>query len=66
MKAKVLKKFKDRETGKIRKPGEVFTLTRKRFDEIGKTLEMVTNTGNWLEEIKEASKNTKREPKTKR
>lgn len=66
MKAKVLKKFKDRETGKIRKPGEVFTLTRKRFDEIGKTLEMATNTKGWLEEIKEASKNTKREPKTKR
>ena len=66
MKAKVLKKFKDRETGKIRKPGEVFTLTRKRFDEIGKTLEMVTNTKGWLEEIKEVSKNMKREPKTKR
>ena len=66
MKVKVLKEFKDKETGKIRKPGEVFTLTKKRFDEIEKTLVKTTSKKGWLEEIKEASKNTKREPKTKR
>lgn len=34
MKVKVLKKFKDKETCKIYKKGEIITLTKKRFTEI--------------------------------
>ena len=34
MKAKVLKSFRDKETGKVRKVGEEFTCTKKRFNEI--------------------------------
>ena len=34
MKAKGLKKFRDKETGKIRKVGEIFTCSKSRFAEI--------------------------------
>lgn len=34
MKAVVLKKFRDKKTNKIREVGEVFTCSKKRFDEI--------------------------------
>lgn len=34
MKAKVLRKFKDKHSGKIYAAGEVITVTRERFDEI--------------------------------
>lgn len=34
MKAKVLKKFKDKHTGKIYEPGDIITISKKRFNEI--------------------------------
>ncbi|MCD8008158.1 MAG: hypothetical protein LUF68_04380 [Clostridiales bacterium] len=34
MKATVLKKFKDKNTGKVYKPGDTVTLTEARFKEI--------------------------------
>lgn len=34
MKAVVLKKFRDKKTKEIREVGEVFTCSKKRFDEI--------------------------------
>ena len=46
MKAKVLKPFRDKETGEIRKVDDVFTCTKKRFNEILSVDELV-------EEIKE-------------
>lgn len=46
MKAKVLQKFIDKETGKVREVGEEFTCTKKRFAEI-------LTVGEFVEEIKE-------------
>lgn len=46
MKAKVISSFKDKETGKVRKVGEEFTCTKKRFNEI-------LSVGNFVEEVKE-------------
>lgn len=37
MKAKVLKKFRDKHTGKIRKVGTVFEVSEERFAEIRNT-----------------------------
>lgn len=34
MKAKVLKRFKDKYNGKIYEPGEIITISKKRFNEI--------------------------------
>ena len=34
MKVKVLKSFKDKHNGKVYKPGEVLTISKKRFAEI--------------------------------
>lgn len=34
MKAKVLKRFRDKETGDMREAGDEFTCTKKRFAEI--------------------------------
>ena len=34
MKAKVLKRFKDKYNGKVYKPGEIITVSKKRFAEI--------------------------------
>ena len=34
MKAKVLKRFKDKHSGKIYEPGEIITISKKRFNEI--------------------------------
>ena len=39
MKARVLIEFKDKNTGKMRKVGEVFTCTKKRFSEIESVME---------------------------
>lgn len=38
MKVKVLKHFRDRQEDVIRNPGEIFTVTKKRFSEIDKGL----------------------------
>ena len=46
MKAKVLKRFKDKHTGEVYKAGQVITVTKKRFAEILKTAPLV-------EEVKE-------------
>lgn len=46
MKAKVLKKFKDKETGKVREVGEEFSCTKKRFAEI-------LAVGEFVAEVKE-------------
>lgn len=34
MKAKVLKRFKDKHSGEIHEPGDIITVTKKRFKEI--------------------------------
>lgn len=34
MKAKVLKQFKDKYSGKVYEPGEIITVSKKRFNEI--------------------------------
>lgn len=34
MKAKVLKRFKDKHNGKIYEPGDIITISKKRFNEI--------------------------------
>jgi hypothetical protein len=34
MKAKVLKRFKDKHNGKVYEPGEIITISKKRFNEI--------------------------------
>lgn len=34
MKAKVLKRFKDKYNGKVYEPGEIITISKKRFNEI--------------------------------
>ena len=41
MKAKVLRKFKDKYTGEIYDKGEVITITKKRFKEILEVAELV-------------------------
>jgi len=46
MKAKVLIKFKDKETGEIRNIGDVFICNKKRFAEI-------LESGNFVEEVTE-------------
>jgi hypothetical protein len=46
VKAKVIEKFIDKETGKLREVGDEFTCTKKRFAEI-------LSVGNFVEEIKE-------------
>lgn len=50
MKVKVLEKFKDLKENLIRNPGDEFTLTKKRFEEIDKKLP------GYIEEIKEVKK----------
>lgn len=37
MKAKVLKKFKDKHNGKMYMPGDIITISKKRFAEILET-----------------------------
>lgn len=34
MKVKVIKKFRDKVTGEVRKVGDIFTCTKKRYNEI--------------------------------
>lgn len=34
MKAKVLKRFKDKHSGKVYEPGDIITVSKKRFAEI--------------------------------
>lgn len=41
MKVKTKKSFIDKHTGKVHKVGEVFTVTKERFDEIQKVADLV-------------------------
>ena len=41
MKVKTKKSFIDKHTGKVHKAGEVFTVTKERFDEIQKVADLV-------------------------
>ena len=41
MKVKTKKSFIDKHTGKVHKAGEVFTVTKERFDEIQKVGDLV-------------------------
>ena len=52
MKVRVLRTFNDVKGNKIRKKGEVFEVTKKRYDEINST-----SYGILIEEIKGAKKN---------
>ena len=54
MKARVLCKFIDKETGELRKAGDVFTCTKKRFAEI-------LSVGLLVEEVKEEKQKTEEE-----
>lgn len=49
MKAKVLKRFKDKYSGKFHEEGEMLTITRDRYNEILKV-------GKLVEEVKETKK----------
>lgn len=49
MKVKVLKVFRDKETNELRKPGDEFTCTKKRYNEI-------LSVDTLIEEIKEEVK----------
>ena len=48
MKVVVIKKFKDKETGEIRKVGDVFTCKKKRYEEI-------TKAGDYVKEYDETA-----------
>ena len=50
MKVKVIKKFRDKVTGELRKVDDEFNCTKKRFDEI-------LSVDKLIEEIKEEKKN---------
>lgn len=52
MRVKVIKKFIDKKEGKVREVGEVFDITKKRFEEINST-----SFGFLVEEMKEENKN---------
>ncbi|MCD8127489.1 MAG: hypothetical protein LUD82_08640 [Clostridiales bacterium] len=54
MKATVLKKFKDKNTGKVYKPGDTVTLTEARFKEILKV-------GPLVERVKQEAADTAEE-----
>lgn len=49
MKARVVKRFKDKHTGKIHERGQILTVKRERFDEILKV-------GAFVEEIPQKKK----------
>lgn len=49
MKVKVLKTFRDKETNELRKTGDVFTCTKKRYNEI-------LSVDALVEEVKEEAK----------
>lgn len=51
MKAKTLKKFKDRKEGIVRKVGETFEVSKERFEEIN-----ATKNGKLVVEVKETKK----------
>lgn len=52
MKAKVLKRFKDKHSGKIHERGEVLTISKERFAEI-------VAVGAFVEEVKKPEKAAK-------
>ena len=54
MKAKVIKRYRDKNTKRIHKPGEVVDVSKKRFDEINST-----KYGVFLEEIIEQKEEKK-------
>lgn len=62
MKAKVLRKFRDKVTGEIRRPGDVLTMNKKRFAEVQKVGE-IKNIGPILEEIKDENEEDEAENK---
>lgn len=52
MKAKVLKRFKDKNTGKVHNVGDIITVNKERFAEILKNGE-AQKAGKLIEEYKE-------------
>lgn len=58
MKAKVLKEFKDKYSGKLYKAGDILDVTAERFDEI-------QTVGNLVEEVKEKTETAKKSKKAK-
>lgn len=54
MKAKVIKRYRDKNTKRIHKPGEVVDVSKNRFDEINST-----KYGVFLEEIIEQKEEKK-------
>lgn len=54
MKAKVIKRYRDKNTKRTHKPGEVVDVSKKRFDEINST-----KYGVFLEEIIEQKEEKK-------
>ncbi len=65
MKIKVLKEFKDLAENKLRKVGDEFEVTKKRFEEIDTKLREKYKDVAWVEEVKEAPKSPKATKKTK-
>ena len=49
MKVKVLKEFHDKKENITRKPGDVFTCSKERYEEIEKTLKLYCVQCQWIE-----------------
>lgn len=60
MKVKVLKVFRDKNTKKIYKAGQIIEVAKKRFEEINSTA-----FGVLVEEVQEGKQEPKAEPKKK-
>ena len=59
MKVKVIERFRDKNTKKIHKVGDIITISQTRFDEI-------LTVGNFVEEIKEEPKEAAPKKTTKK
>ncbi|MDU1176266.1 MAG: hypothetical protein E6987_01525 [Peptoniphilus harei] len=53
MKVKVLKEFHDKKENITRKPGDVFTCSKERYEEIEKTLKLYCVQCQWIEVVED-------------
>lgn len=60
IKVRVLKEFKDLVENKLRKVGDVFEVTKERFEEIDTKLREKYKDVKWIEEVKETKRTTTR------
>lgn len=55
MKVRVLKEFFDKKENITRKPGDVFTCTRERYEEIEKKLKFYCIQCQWIEVVEDGT-----------